>query len=109
IRFYKNELSGIGDITFQEVNEGVDPNWWMPTIKTAKQRDVLKILNDHKMQSSPFWVPMNQLRMFAAHIYFHKTDRSDFLYKHCLSIPCSTNITDNDLKSVCEKIKEIFK
>ena len=109
IRFYKNELSGIGDITFQEVNEGVDPNWWMPTIKTAKQRDVLKILNDHKMQSRPFWVPMNQLRMFAADIYFHKTDRSDFLYKHCLSIPCSTNITDNDLKSVCEKIKEIFK
>ena len=66
----------------------------MPTIMTAKQKEVLKILNDNKMQSRPFWVPMNQLRMFKDNIYYNKTDSSDFVYQHCLSIPCSTNITD---------------
>ncbi|MEO6135434.1 MAG: LegC family aminotransferase [Ginsengibacter sp.] len=108
IDFYKNELEGVGDIEFQQVNADVNPNWWMPTIKTVKQREVLKILNDNKMQSRPFWVPMNQLRMFSNEIYYTKTDRSDFLYKHCLSIPCSTNITNEDLLSVCKKIKEIY-
>ena len=108
IAFYKKELLGIGDIEFQEVSNDVDPNWWLPTIKTVKQREVLKVLNDHKMQSRPFWVPMNQLVMFTKNIYFNKTDRSDFVYKHCLSIPCSTNITDDDLKAVCEKIKEVY-
>ena len=108
IAFYKKELQGVGDIEFQEVSENVDPNWWLPTIKTVKQREVLKVLNDHKMQSRPFWVPMNQLVMFTKNIYFNKTDRSDFVYKHCLSIPCSTNITDDDLKAVCEKIKEVY-
>ena len=108
IAFYKKELQGVGDIEFQEVSYDVDPNWWLPTIKTVKQREVLKVLNDHKMQSRPFWVPMNQLVMFTKNIYFNKTDRSDFVYKHCLSIPCSTNITDDDLKAVCEKIKEVY-
>ncbi|MFT3909259.1 MAG: LegC family aminotransferase [Ferruginibacter sp.] len=109
IAFYKKELLGVGDIEFQEVSNDVDPNWWLPTIKTSRQRDVLKILNDHKMQSRPFWVPMNQLRMFTDNLYYNKTDRSDFLYKHCLSIPCSTNITDDELKGVAGKIKEVFK
>ncbi len=108
IAFYKKELANVGDVEFQEVSEDVNPNWWLPTIKTSRQRDVLKILNDHKMQSRPFWVPMNQLRMFTGNIYYNKTDRSEFLYKHCLSIPCSTNITDEEMKGVADKIKEVF-
>lgn len=108
IAFYKKELAGIGDITFQEVDEDVNPNWWLPTIKTTKQREVLKSLNDNKLQSRPFWVPMNQLPMFKHDLYYNKTDRSDFLYKHCLSIPCSTNITDEQLHMVVQKIKEVF-
>ena len=65
IAFYKQALLGVGDISFQEVSEDVQPNWWMPTIFTSKQREVLKVLNEKKMQSRPFWVPMNQLPMFT--------------------------------------------
>ena len=108
IAFYKKELSGVGDIKFQEVSDDVNPNWWMPTIFTKKQKEILKVLNDHKMQSRPFWVPMNQLRMFKNDIYINKNDRSNFVYQHCLSIPCSTNITDAEMQGVCNKIKEVF-
>jgi aminotransferase in exopolysaccharide biosynthesis len=108
IDFYKTALQGVGDIKFQEVSVDVKPNWWMPTIFTSKQKEVLKILNDNKMQSRPFWVPMNQLRMFTENIYYNHTDRSNFVYQHCLSIPCSTYITDEQLKTVTDKIKELF-
>lgn len=108
IAFYKQELSGVGDIRFQEVSADVNPNWWLPTIMTSRQKEVLKLLNDNKMQSRPFWVPMNQLRMFAGDLYFQHNDRSDFVYQHCLSIPCSTNITDAELEAVAKKIKEAF-
>ncbi len=106
--FYKNELQGVGDIKFQEVNTYVDPNCWLPTILTEKQKEVLKILNDSKMQSRPFWVPMNQLRMFTNNIFYNKNNYSDFVYQRCLSLPCSTNITNEELKAVCEKIKEVY-
>jgi aminotransferase in exopolysaccharide biosynthesis len=108
IGFYKNELEGVGDIKFQQVSNDVIPNWWMPTIMTAKQKAVLKILNDNKMQSRPFWVPMNQLPMFTENIYYNHNDRSDFVYQNCLSIPCSTYISNDDLKAVSDKIKECF-
>jgi perosamine synthetase len=108
INFYKKELQCVGDIKFQQVNNDVNPNWWLPTIFTAKQKAVLKILNDNKMQSRPFWVPMNQLPMFTQNIYYNHNDQSNFVYQHCLSIPCSTYITDEQLKSVTDKIKECF-
>ena len=108
IDLYKQELQGIGDIRFQQVSDNVKPNWWLPTIMTEKQKAVLKILNDNKMQSRPFWVPMNQLRMFKENIYYNKNDRSNFVYQRCLSIPCSTNITDEQIKAVVAKIKECY-
>lgn len=108
ISYYKDALNGVGDIRFQEVSAEVNPNWWLPTIMTTKQKEVLRLLNESKMQSRPFWVPMNQLRMFANDIYVNRNDRSDFVYQHCLSIPCSTNITDAELEGVANKIKEAF-
>jgi perosamine synthetase len=106
--FYKNALKDTGDIRFQEVDSDVDANCWLPTIMTERQKEVLKILNDHKMQSRPFWVPMNQLPMFTGNIFYNKDNRSDYVYHRCLSIPCSTNITNEELKAVCDKIKEVF-
>jgi perosamine synthetase len=108
ITFYKTALQGIGDIKFQEVSDDVNPNWWLPTIFTTKQKEVLKALNDNKMQSRPFWVPMNQLPMFDKDIFVNKNNVSDFVYKHCLSIPCSTNITNEELQAVANKIKAVF-
>ncbi len=105
---YKKELQGVGDITFQAVSDDVEPNNWLPTIFTKKQKEVLKVLNDNKMQSRPFWVPMNQLPMFVNDVYVQQNDQSDFVYQHCLSIPCSTYITDEDVIAVAEKIKSVF-
>jgi perosamine synthetase len=106
--FYKKELTGVGDITFQKVSPDVDANCWLFTFKTEKQKELLKVLNAAKMQSRPFWVPMNQLPMFKKDLFVNKTNQSDYVYKHCLSIPCSTYITNEELIAICTKIKEIY-
>jgi perosamine synthetase len=98
----------VGDIQFQEVSDEVQPNWWLPTIKTEKQKALLKLLNENKMQSRPFWVPMNQLVMFKDDLYVTTHDNSNAVYQHCLSIPCSTNISDESLQAVADTIKSVF-
>ena len=108
ISFYKQELFNVGEITFQSVSENVNPNWWLPTIMTGNQRRLLKVLNDNNLQSRPFWVPMNQLPMYKDNIYFHRNNVSEYIYKHCLSIPCSTNITENQMEQVVSTIKSAF-
>ena len=105
---YKEGLSGVGDIGFQEVAPEVEPNWWLFTIHTERQREVLERLNAHQMQSRPFWVPMNQLPMYREFPYIQTTDHSDRVYRTALSIPCSTNITDGELEQIIGKIRECY-
>lgn len=106
--FYRNALNGVGDIRFQEVETGVDPNCWLFTFQTERQKEVLKHLNDRQMQSRPFWRPMNQLRMFKDDLYIRRDDHSDYVYRTCLSIPCSTNLTDAEAEMVAKSIREMF-
>jgi perosamine synthetase len=108
IDFYKKALANVGDITFQHVEDEVNPNWWLPTIATAKQAQLLKALNDAKLQSRPFWVPMNQLAMFTSDVFVSNSNQSDKIYRTCLSIPCSTNITNQELQNVVDIIKSQF-
>jgi perosamine synthetase len=108
IALYKDKLEGVGDIKFQRIGQDVTPNWWLPTIMTGKQKEVLNLLNSRKMQSRPLWVPMSQLKMFKNNVYYTKNNTSNFLYQRCLSIPCSTYITDEQLESVANAIKEIY-
>lgn len=104
--YYMSNLSGVGDITFQHVENEVNANWWLFTIRTTKMRDLLAALNAEKLQSRPFWVPMNQLVMFKDDLYYHKSDISNKIYGECISIPCSTNITEEQMSRVVSVIKE---
>jgi perosamine synthetase len=106
--FYKKEFSGIGDIQFQQVSESINPNCWLFTFRTTKQKELLKVLNDNKMQSRPFWVPMNQLPMFKDDLYISNNDVCGKIYSECLSIPCSTYITDEELVSIANLIKSCY-
>jgi aminotransferase in exopolysaccharide biosynthesis len=106
--YYRTELKGIGDIQFQEVREDVDPNYWLCTIHTSKMRSLLQHLNDNKIISRPFWMPMNQLEMFKNDTYFSHENHSANIYENCLSIPSSSNLTDEQLETVVGAIKEIY-
>jgi perosamine synthetase len=107
-RYYRDALSGLGDISFQQIEPDIDCNMWLFTIMTENQKAVLKVLNDNQLQSRPFWVPMNQLKMFKDDVYYTKEDKSNYIYQRCLSIPCSTNIKDEEMAMVVEKIKSVY-
>lgn len=107
--YYRAGLNGLADIRFQSVSPDVDPNCWLFTFRTKHQKALLKALNDQQLQSRPFWVPMNQLRMFSKDIYVTQTDHSNQVYQECLSIPCSTNITKEDMDRVLQVVVEVLK
>lgn len=106
--YYQTELKGIGDISFQKITSETNANCWLFTFRTSKQKKLLDILNGSKMQSRPFWMPMNQLPMFLNSIYISNDDKTGQIYKECLSIPCSTNIKDEELKSIVEVIASCY-
>ncbi len=106
--FYKAELQAVGDIEFQEVLDGVDPNYWLCTIRTSKMRKLLQYLNERKIISRPFWMPMNQLNMFKGDPYFTDENHSAHIYENCISIPSSSNLSNEQLETVVKTIKEVY-
>ena len=107
--YYKSYLKDLPNVTFQKVDEEVNANCWLFTFRTKAQKECLKYLNEAKLQSRPFWVPMNQLKMFNQDYYYHHDDVSNQIYQECLSIPCSSNINDLELEQVVEVIKKTIK
>jgi len=103
--FYKKELGGVGDIRFQQELPDVDTNGWLVTIQTDKQQELLDHLNANNILSRRFWMPMNKLPMYKDCVYVQKKDNADYIYNTCLSIPSSTNITDEELGVVVREIK----
>jgi aminotransferase in exopolysaccharide biosynthesis len=106
--FYRKELAGVGDIRFQEITPGVDPNCWLFTFRTTRMRELLTCLNENGVQSRPFWTPMNQLPMYAGYRYYHHTDESSKLHAEAISIPSSSNLMLEELSSVVATIKQFY-
>jgi perosamine synthetase len=106
---YKKELEGIGDIKFQENDTDSDPNCWLFTFRTKKMRKLLNHLNSNKIQCRPFWTPMNNLPMYKDLKYISKKDISNKIFKECISIPSSSNLTIEDQQKVISEIKNFYK
>ena len=78
---YRTELQGIGDIKFQENDINSDPNCWLFTFRTKKMRALLNHLNSNKIQSRPYWTPMNNLPMYKDLLYINDNDISNTILK----------------------------
>jgi len=106
--FYTKELSEIPGFAPQILTEGVESNAWLYTAKFNDPLSLNEFLNSKSIQTRRFWVPMNELPAFSACIYIHERNNSASIYADCLSLPCSTGITDPELLSVVEQIKAFY-
>jgi perosamine synthetase len=106
--FYYRELQNVGDIGFQSILPEVEWNGWLYTIQTKQQKPLLKRLNDEKIISRPFWAPMNILPMYKDCLYISEHNHCAHIHSTCLSIPCSTNITLEEMERVVKTIKSEF-
>ena len=106
---YKKELIGVGDIKFQINDSNSNPNCWLFTFRTKKMRELLNYLNSKQIQSRPFWTPMNKLPMYKDLMYINENDISNKIFKECISIPSSSNLTILDQQKVIAEIKKFYK
>lgn len=105
---YRSELKGIGDIKFQVNDTNSDPNCWLFTFRTNKMRELLSYLNSNEIQCRPFWTPMNKLPMYKDFDYITKKDISNKIFRQCISIPSSSNLTIKDQLKVISEIKNFY-
>jgi perosamine synthetase len=71
-------------------------------------RELLNHLNSNKIQSRPFWTPMNKLPMYKDLMYINENDISNKIFKECISVPSSSNLIIEDQYKVISEIKNFY-
>ncbi|HAS47571.1 MAG TPA: hypothetical protein DCS93_44250 [Microscillaceae bacterium] len=106
--FYREQLTNVGDIQLQEIPNKTSSNHWLFTILTSQQKPLIQHLTAHKIQVRPLWYPMNRLEMFKHERYYSRNDLSMEVYQKSISLPCSTNISEEDTAFVVKTIRDFF-
>ena len=106
---YKRELASISNIIFQKHIENSEPNCWLFTFRTNDMRGLLNHLNNNGIQARPFWTPMNQLPMYSKLEYYNSNDVTGKIFSECISIPSSSNLSEDDQEIVIGSIKKYFR
>lgn len=105
--WYKEFLADVKDVEFMPELENSRGNRWLTamTFKTTDYNDVMKALEEINVESRPLWKPMHMQLLFReARSYVDGT--SEELYSHGLCVASSTTMTKDDIRMICDVIKE---
>ena len=105
---YTNNFKTLLKFEVQQIAENVNPNLWLQTFKFSDSKALMSHLISRGIQVRPFWVPMNRLEMFKTELYLSNNDTSGSIYTNCVSLPCSTNITNAEVKEVIESVLQFY-
>ncbi len=111
---YKKALADLPGIHFLEEPEGYCSNRWLSCIlmdpeKTGgiTREDLRKYLWGDNIESRPLWKPMHMQPVFQDAPYFGGKVAED-LFENGLCLPSGSNLSEDDLKRVVIRVKEIL-
>jgi perosamine synthetase len=109
---YLNELKGIDWIELLPFKENIRSNKWFYSLTINVERinkgirTIVETLAKEGVQTRPIWGLIHEQKPYLECVNY-KIEKAKFYSQHILNIPCSTNITENEIKIVCNKIKEL--
>lgn len=84
--------------------EGIRPNYWFYSYLTDRRDDLIKYLQENGIQSRPVWMLICDLPPYKDE-YRYKIEKAVEYHAHIVNIPCSTNLTTEDVERVAERLK----
>ena len=105
--WYKEFLDDINEITFMPELENSIGNRWLSTLVFEKTsyKKVMKALDKINVEARPLWKPMHMQPLFK-NSKTYLDDTSEKLFEKGLCLPSSTIMTKDDIKMVCDAIKD---
>lgn len=105
--WYEDQLNKIDEISFMpELNKSIG-NRWLSTFIFEKTDPlkIIKILEEHNIESRPLWKPMHMQPIFKKEFAFiDGTSEKFFAFGICL--PSGTAMTKEEVQRVCSLISE---
>ncbi|MGL4865773.1 MAG: LegC family aminotransferase [Cetobacterium sp.] len=111
---YKEALKEIDGLTLLPFEENQRSNHWFYSIIVDKEKyglnkdELLKKLVDVNIQTRPIWGLIHQQKPYREDTIY-KLEKSIWYHDRILNIPCSSNLSEEEVNIVIQKLKEFKK
>lgn len=94
------------DINLLSFNKNCRVNYWFYSYLTDERDILIKKLQENKIQTRPIWKLIHTLKPYK-NSQSYKIEKANYYYDKVVNIPCSSNLSYDDVLYVCKTIKEI--
>ena len=108
-RLYKEFAQEVPGLTVKDFRPGTRSNHWFYALCCEKPypwtcQQVIARLKENQIQARPIWGMIHeQLPYLQSHSY--GIDRAKHYWDCVVNVPCSTNLTEADVRRVCEALR----
>ena len=99
------ELFGHLGIPLLSFREDIRANYWFYSYLTNQRDELLKALEVQNIQTRPIWKLIHTLKPYQE-AQAYRIEKALYYYEHVLNLPCSTNLTKENVAVIAEAIKE---
>lgn len=108
---YADQLSEIKGLKIIKFRENTRSNHWFYALYCSAEfkmdsRDLIEKLSEQKIQTRPIWGLIHEQKPYEGSITY-KIEKAKDYWKHIVNLPCSTNLTSEDVDRVVSVIKSI--
>lgn len=86
----------------------VRPNYWFYSFITDNRDDLIRDLGARGIQARPVWHLICDLPMYRNAVR-HRIEKATWYHEHIVNIPCSSNLSADDVERVAGEIMELEK
>lgn len=109
--YYKKELNNVDGLKILNFKEDIRPNYWFYGLYIEdsfklNRDELISYLASHKIQTRPIWGLINEQAPYLNALGYEIEKAKDYL-KHVVNIPCSSNLSVEDVSIVIECLKGI--
>ncbi|MBL3645929.1 LegC family aminotransferase [Bacillus sp. RHFB] len=106
---YKEAIDNIEGLTLLPFRNDTRANHWFYSVVVDKEKygmnrdELLLMLNENKIQTRPLWGLIHKQKPYLGN-QGYRIEKADFYEANLINIPCSSNLIEDDLKVVVNRL-----
>ena len=108
---YKEAVTKIEGLELLTFRKGIRPNYWFYSLVVDKEKyglnkdELLRKLVSENIQTRPIWGLIHQQKPYQKYETY-QMEKSLWYHERVLNIPCSSNLTEEEVEIVISKLKK---
>ena len=110
-KLYDKLLSECKELELVHFSKEIRPNYWFYSIilnnKQLGVRTLIEKMQEKNIQIRPIWGLIHEQKPYQKAMHY-KIDKANYYRQHIINVPCSSNLSEEEVYYVVDMLKEII-